>query len=108
MATNKQQIGPGRPPLYPWDEWLSQHAETLELTKGVHYHCKSYSFVERIRDQLKKRNLRASISVSSNGVMIRFCSTSSLEREVENVKSLHYKALKKLDRIQRRLRNAKP
>lgn len=48
----------GRPPKYPWDEWLDgRHAYLVE--HGTHFDCSTTSFVQIMSREAKKRGMKA-------------------------------------------------
>lgn len=48
------RTGPGRPPIYPWDEWLDGQA-IRHVRRGREFTCEVASFLQLLRRTAKKR-----------------------------------------------------
>lgn len=64
--------GRGRPPIYPWDEWLD--GSTWLLTKGEDFDIQIESMRQSIYNMARRRggHARVSTTVDGTGVLLRF------------------------------------
>lgn len=67
MQANKRK--PGRPPIYPWNLWLSYDGP-LTLEKGKDFNCETQSLVILARRQAKSMSRKVHIKVRGLTVTI--------------------------------------
>ena len=56
-------------PRYPWDEWLA-HKRTFRLRKGKDFQCASYVMGVQVRTAAAKRDLKVSIIIEGDTLII--------------------------------------
>lgn len=60
----------GRPPIYPWDKWLSRRREYL-LFRGKDYTCQSHGMAQQIRNKASEAGLSVSIYIHESFLRVR-------------------------------------
>ena len=59
---------PGRPPIYPWDEWCD--GQVRRLFRGEDFNSDPKSFRVLVHRTAKSRGLKARTSIESDGVFV--------------------------------------